>query len=349
MNRRRQTLDKRRLPLLIVGSLIGLIVLTVCAAPPPRGTVQSSLAQPTITAVGNGPTATPIPPIPVNDTLVKRVRALQTVPIFGGPSKQYVTVGVIAKDATVPVTGISLDGAWWRVPCDVRSQIRNQVDCWVEADPLITGPVDEPATAAPVAVAPAATETPAPQALAAPAATDTAVPVPTDTPAAAPTATEAALAATATEAPAASTATEAAPAATATEAAPAPTATEPAPAATATKAAPAPTATKVPPTATTAPTPLPSPTAAPPTPTSVAIDLKPTNIQFIITLLEVQVLDAPQSGAVIGSYAAGKKVEVTGYTSADGLWWRVVCPTGDTGNCFVTADPTYTSPAVAPK
>ncbi len=340
MNRRRQTLDKRRLPLLIVGSLIGLVVLTVCAAPPPRGTVQSSVAQPTITAVGNGPTATPIPPIPVNDTLVKRVRALQTVPIFGGPSKQYVTVGVVVKDATVPVTGISLDGAWWRVPCDVRSQIRNQVDCWVEADPLITGPVDAAEAVVPVAAAPAATETSAPQALAAPAATDTAVPVPTDTPAAAPTATEAAPAATATEVPAVPTATEAAPA---------PTATEPAPAATATEAAPAPTATKVPPTATIAPTPLPSPTAAPPTPTSQAIDLKPTNIQFIITLLEVEVLDAPQSGAVIGSYPAGKKVEVTGYTSADGLWWRVVCPTGDTGNCFVTADPTFTSPAVAPK
>jgi hypothetical protein len=266
-----------------------------------------------------------LPPIPANDTLVKRVRALQNTPIFGGPSRQYVTVGVVAKDATIPVNGISLDGQWWRVPCDTRSQIRNQVDCWVQADPLITAPVDEPAAAAP-----APTETTAPQPLA-PAATDTAVPAPTETPLPAPTSTEAA------------------PAPTATEAAPAATATEAAPAATATEAPPAPTATEVPPTATTAPTPLPSPTAAPPTPTTVGIDLKPTSIQFIITLLEVQVLDAPQSGAVIGSYPAGQKVEVTGYTSADGLWWRVICPNGDTGNCFVTADPTYTSPAVAPK
>ena len=346
-------MDKRRLPLFIFGSLIGLVVLTVCAAPPPRGAVPKSLAQPTITSVSDGPAATALPPIPVNDTLVKRVRALQTVPIFGGPSKQYVTVGVVAKDATVAVTGISTDGKWWRVPCDVRSQIRNQVDCWVEADPLITGPVDEPAPQA-LAAAPAATETAAPAPVptateAAPVATNTAVP-------AAPTATEAAPLPTATEPPPAATSTTAPTSVppTATKPAPVAKATKPAPAPTATKAAPVvkaavPTATKVPPTATTAPTPLPSPTAAPPTPTSQAINLKPTNVQFIITLLEVQVLDAPQSGAAIGSYPAGKKIEVTGYTSADGLWWRVICPKGNAGNCFVTADPTFTSPAVAPK
>jgi hypothetical protein len=252
---------------------------------------------------------------------VKRVRALQNVPIFGGPSKQYVTVGVVAKDATQPVTGISLDGKWWRIPCDVRSQIRNQVDCWIEADPLMTAPADEPA-------APAPTETAAPQA-AAPAATETAVSAPTNTPLPLPTATA-----------------EGAPSPTPL---PPPTATEAPPAATPTEAAPAPTATEVPPTATTAPTPLPSPTAAQPTPTTVGIDLKPTNIQFIITLLEVEVLDAPQSGAVVGKFPAGQKVEVSGYTSADGLWWRVVCPDGTAGNCFVTADPAFTSPAVAPK
>ena len=333
-------MDNRRLPLFIFGSLIGLVVLTVCAAPPPRGTVQNSQAQPTITSVSDGPAATALPPIPINDTLVKRVRALQTVPIFGGPSKQYVTVGVVAKDATVAVTGISVDGNWWRVPCDVRSQIRNQVDCWVEADPAVTGPVDEPAPLAPAATETAVLVSTATEA--APVATNTSAPV-------APTATEAVPVATNTAVPAAPTATEAVPVATNTSAPAAPTATKPAPAATATKAAPAPTATKVPPTATTAPTPLPSPTAAPPTPTSQAIDLKPTNIQYIITLLEVQVLDAPQSGAAIGSYPAGKKIEVTGYTSADGLWWRVICPKGNAGNCFVTADPTFTSPAVAPK
>ena len=332
MNRRRQTLDKRRLPLVIVGGLISLVVLTVCAAPPPRGTVQNSQAQPTITsAVGDGPTATPPPPIPVNDTQVKRVRALQTVPIFGGPSKQYVTVGVVAQDATVAVTGISVDGKWWRVPCDARSQIRNQVDCWVEADPLMTAPAADTVVVA--AAAPAATDVPPPTAtIAAPAATDTPLP--------APTATTVAPAATNTALPV-PTATEPPPPATATKAAPAATSTKAAPAATATQAAP--TATAVP------PTPLPSPTAAPPTPTSQAIDLKPTNIQFIITKLEVMVLDAPQTGAVIGSYPAGKKVEVTGYTSGDGLWWRVICPKGNAGNCFVTADPNYTSPAVAPK
>ena len=402
-----------KLPRLVVVSVVGLLTLTVCAAPPTRGTLGASQVQPTITSViGSGPTVTSVQPIAFKETPVQRIRLLQTAPIYGGPNRQYLTIGAAAKDAELQVTGTSVDGLWWRISCDGRGQLRNQLDCWVEADPTLTAVVIEDkgavvaateATAttgaadgatAEVVTATASTDTPAP------AATETAqVVASTDTPApvVAASATPAATVAetsTAQVAAVAATDTVVAPTAEATlaatematiepttapsaastamaEASPVPaTATE---AATATKAAAtatveAATATAEPtaaptdaptakptaaPTAapTKVPTPLPSPTIAAPTatPATQAAAIKRTTVQYIITQAEVKVLDAPETGAELGTYPAGTKIEVTGYTSADGMWWRVTCLDGTAGACFVSADPSLTAPAVAPK
>jgi len=96
---------------------------------------------------------------------------------------------------------------------------------------------------------------------------------------------------------------------------------------------------------------MPSPTLAAPTATPAAqtAAIKRTTVQYIITQAEVPVLDAPETGAELGTYPAGTKIEVTGYTSADGMWWRVTCLDGSSGACFVSADPGLTAPAVAPK
>ena len=406
-----------KLPRLVVVSVVGLLTLTVCAAPPTRGTLGASQVQPTITSViGSGPTVTSVQPIAFKETPVQRIRLLQTAPIYGGPNRQYLTIGAAAKDAELQVTGTSVDGLWWRISCDGRGQLRNQLDCWVEADPTLTAVVTEDkgavvaateATAttgaadgatAEVVTATASTDTPAPAATETAqvvASTDTPAPVvaasatPAATVAETSTAQVAAIAATdtvvaptakatlaATEvatiepttAPsAASTATaEASPVpATATEAATATkaAATATVEAATATAeptAAPtdAPTAkpTAAPTTAPTTaptkvPTPLPSPTIAAPTatPATQAAAIKRTTVQYIITQAEVKVLDAPETGAELGTYPAGTKIEVTGYTSADGMWWRVTCLDGTAGACFVSADPSLTAPAVAPK
>ena len=378
-----------KLPRLVVVSVIGLLTLTVCAAPPTRGTLGASQVQPTITSViGSGPTATVVPPIAFKETTVQRIRLLQTAPIYGGPSRQYLTIGAAAKDAELQVTGTSVDGLWWRISCDGRGQLRNQLDCWVEADPTLTAVVTEDkgavvaateATAtAEVVIATTSTDTPAP------AATETAqVVASTDTPApvVAVSATPAATVAetsTAQVVAVAATDTVVAPTAEATIAATEvatiePTTTPTAASTATTEASPVPaTATEVAATATVeaataeptaaptaeptaaptkVPTPLPSPTIAAPTatPATQAAAIKRTTVQYIITQAEVKVLDAPETGAELGTYPAGTKIEVTGYTSADGMWWRVTCLDGTAGACFVSADPSLTAPAVAPK
>ena len=77
-----------------------------------------------------------------NDTLptsVKYVIALDTIIIRSGPGPQYNAIGSLAPRQTVKVTGISLDGNWWRVVCP--DGIAGS--CWVSASPRNTKPTDD--------------------------------------------------------------------------------------------------------------------------------------------------------------------------------------------------------------
>jgi uncharacterized protein YraI len=55
--------------------------------------------------------------IPVQSTMVRYIRALLTVNIRSGPGYGYSVIEHIFVGNKVPVTGLSLDGRWWRVPC----------------------------------------------------------------------------------------------------------------------------------------------------------------------------------------------------------------------------------------
>jgi hypothetical protein len=58
--------------------------------------------------------------------------------------------------------------------------------------------------------------------------------------------------------------------------------------------------------------------------------------------------DGPgETNTEIGVVAGGMTAAVTG-VSADGLWWRVICPDGTEGDCWISADPQLTQPTTAP-
>jgi hypothetical protein len=83
-------------------------------------------------------------------------------------------------------------------------------------------------------------------------------------------------------------------------------------------------------------------------PPPAAGEALPTDVQFVMAQQDVAMYDGPSNTAVvIGQVFGGQTASVTG-VSADGLWWRVLCPDGTTGSCWVSADPTMTQPAAAP-
>jgi hypothetical protein len=91
------------------------------------------------------------------------------------------------------------------------------------------------------------------------------------------------------------------------------------------------------------------PTLAPhanqPTPPGTA---QSTDVQFVMAQQEVPIYGGPaQQYSIIGNIAAGQTAKVTGVT-ADGTWWRVMCPDDTIGDCWVSADPSQTQPAEAP-
>lgn len=69
-----------------------------------------------------------------------------------------------------------------------------------------------------------------------------------------------------------------------------------------------------------------------------------TEVQYILALTDVNMRVAPGVDyKVMGKIFAGQTAKVTG-VSSDGNWWRVVCPDGSTGNCWVSANRAYTEP-----
>ena len=91
------------------------------------------------------------------------------------------------------------------------------------------------------------------------------------------------------------------------------------------------------------------PTTAPhenqPTPPGTA---QATDVQYVMAQQDVPIYGGPDvQYSVVGTIAAGQTAKVTGVTS-DNTWWRVICPDGTTGDCWVSADLSWTMPAEAP-
>lgn len=85
-----------------------------------------------------------------------------------------------------------------------------------------------------------------------------------------------------------------------------------------------------------------APTATP------AIAASPTDTQYIRFLINVNLRSGPGVNYPrIGQIFAGQTAKVTGVSANKG-WWRVICPDGTSGNCWVSADPKLTQPTTPP-
>jgi hypothetical protein len=79
-------------------------------------------------------------PVDVNayPTSVEYIMAQQDVNIRSGPGTQFRIIGYVVEGQTAKVTGVSVNGNWWRVICPDDS-VGN---CWVSADRSLTRPTD---------------------------------------------------------------------------------------------------------------------------------------------------------------------------------------------------------------
>jgi inhibitor of cysteine peptidase len=77
-------------------------------------------------------------------------------------------------------------------------------------------------------------------------------------------------------------------------------------------------------------------------------EVSETDVEFVMANEDVPMYDGPgETNTEIGFVAGGMTAAVTG-VSADGLWWRVICPDGTEGDCWISADPQLTQPTTAP-
>lgn len=104
-------------------------------------------------------------------------------------------------------------------------------------------------------------------------------------------------------------------------------------------------------TATSEATDVANPTETPPATSAAqptAIEVSSTTVQYVQALTEVNIRSGPgTSYGVIGWVAGGQTAKVTGVNSATG-WWRVACPDGSTGSCWVTGAMQYTKTTNSP-
>ena len=83
-----------------------------------------------------------------------------------------------------------------------------------------------------------------------------------------------------------------------------------------------------------------------PTPPGTA---QATDVQFVMAQQDVPIYGGPDTQySIVGNIAAGQTAKVTG-VSSDNTWWRVMCPNDTVGDCWVSADPSWTQPAEAPR
>ena len=70
----------------------------------------------------------------------------------------------------------------------------------------------------------------------------------------------------------------------------------------------------------------------------------PTEVEYVMARQDVTIYSGPSKNyRIVGSIAKGQINRVTGI-SANGDWWRVICPNGTTGSCWVSAKSKFTRP-----
>lgn len=78
-------------------------------------------------------------------------------------------------------------------------------------------------------------------------------------------------------------------------------------------------------------------------------NLKPTDVKYVRALQDINIRKGPGTNFdIVGGVYKGQTAEVTGYQSADGQWWRVVCPVENVPACWVSADTQLTEPTDKP-
>jgi uncharacterized protein YgiM (DUF1202 family) len=90
-------------------TLIQLIVVGAVAMSVTMSALPSLASEPAAHAYGRA--------IPVQSTMVRYIRALVTMHIRSGPGYGYDVIERVYAGNKLPVTGLSMDGRWWRVPC----------------------------------------------------------------------------------------------------------------------------------------------------------------------------------------------------------------------------------------
>lgn len=89
-------------------------------------------------------------------------------------------------------------------------------------------------------------------------------------------------------------------------------------------------------------------TGAPTPPSATTIAVVNSDVRYVLARTDLNIRGGPGTNYhVVGWLARGQTAGVTG-TSSDGGWWRVVCPDGSTGSCWVTASTQYTQATSAP-
>jgi hypothetical protein len=74
------------------------------------------------------------------------------------------------------------------------------------------------------------------------------------------------------------------------------------------------------------------------------IHVLPAPAPFVMALHDVRMRSGPGTAfPIIGGVAAGQTARTTGM-SLDRQWWRVICPDGSIGHCWVSADAQLTQP-----
>ena len=90
------------------------------------------------------------------------------------------------------------------------------------------------------------------------------------------------------------------------------------------------------------PTPVPVPTQP------VDMNAYETSVKYVMALQDVNIRSGPGTQFRILSYVAeGQTAKVTG-VSANGNWWRVICPDDSVGSCWVSALSSLTRPTDGP-
>jgi len=86
-------------------------------------------------------------------------------------------------------------------------------------------------------------------------------------------------------------------------------------------------------------------TSASPLPLPAAAAVVTTTVPLVQALVDLHIYSGPgENYGIIGQIFGGQSAMVTG-VMPDGAWWRVICPDDTVGSCFVSADPTLTTPA----